>query len=229
MNPRVTLGFLAAALILTGVVVGLDRFNVGPTASNLANATATTTAAQQPQIFTFDDSKVTTFEIRQADKSVRIQKQNDAWVVSGTGEPANRSSFTSLIVRMSTLKATRLVDTAPADVSQYGLDAPRDTAIATMDDGTTYQLDLGIKTPVQSGTYARASGAPTVYVVADQFSSDLERLITDPKEPPTIAHDATDSTRVDSRIHRGWHLTCSRLRARPISDDRPPGQPFTMR
>jgi hypothetical protein len=54
-----------------------------------------------------------------------------------------------------------------------------------MDDGTRYQLDLGSKTPVQTGTYAKTASAADVYVIADQFGNDLERLIGDPKEPPT--------------------------------------------
>ena len=185
MNFRISIGFLAAALILGALVVGLDRFNVGPTQSANANATATTSASLTPAIFQFDDARVTAFELRQGDKTVRIEKQNDAWVVAGTTDPANRSSFTSLIVRMSTLKATRQVGDPGTDMSQYGLDPPRETAIAQLDDGTTYQLDLGGKTPVQTGTYARRADAPDVYVIADQFGTDLERLLGDPKEPPT--------------------------------------------
>jgi hypothetical protein len=185
MNLRVTLGFLVAAAVLAVLVVGLDRFNIGPTATANANATATTTAGQQPQIFSFDDSKVTTFELHQADQSVHIEKQGDTWVVTGTGNPANRSSFTSLIIRMAQLKATREVDNNGTNLSQYGLDPPSDKAIAQLDDGTTYELDLGAKTPVQSGTYAKKSDAPDVYVVPDQFTSDLERLVANPNEPPT--------------------------------------------
>jgi Domain of unknown function (DUF4340) len=185
MNYRVTIGFLAVAVVLGVLVVGLDKFNIGPTQAAQANATATTTASQQPQIFSFDDSKVTTFELHQADKSVQIQKQGDTWVIAGSGDPANKSSFTSLIVRMSTLKATRLVGDASTDLSQYGLDSPRDSAIATLDDGTRYELDIGSKTPVQTGTYARKADAPDIYVIADQFVTDLERLVANPVEPPT--------------------------------------------
>jgi hypothetical protein len=185
MNLRVTIGFLAAALVLTMLVIGLDKFNIGPTSANQANATATTTASQTPQLFAFDDTKVNAFELHQADKLVRIEKQADAWTVAGTGDPANRTSFTSLIVRMSTLKATRAVDNPGTDLSQFGLDTPKESAIAQLDDGTKYELDLGGKTPVQTGTYAKKADAADVFVIADQFSTDLERLITDPKEPPT--------------------------------------------
>jgi hypothetical protein len=185
MNYRVTIGFLAVAVVLGVLVVGLDKFNIGPTQAAQTNATATTTASQQPQIFAFDDSKVTSFELHQADKSVQIQKQGDTWLIAGSSDPANKSSFTSLIVRMSQLKATRAVSDAGTDLSQYGLDSPKDSAIATLDDGTKYELDLGSKTPVQTGTYAKKADAADIYVIADQFGTDLERLVANPAEPPT--------------------------------------------
>jgi hypothetical protein len=183
MSLRVTLGFLVAAAAMAVLVFGLDKFNIGPTTTANANATATTTAGQQPQIYSFDDSKVTAFELHQGDQSVHVDKQNGNWLVAGTGALANQSSFNSLIIRMSQLKATRSVD--GTDLSQYGLDTPKESAIATLDDGTTYQLDLGGKTPVQTGTYAKKSDAADTYVIADQFSSDLERLVANPNQPPT--------------------------------------------
>jgi hypothetical protein len=185
MNFRITIGFLVAALVLSVLVIGLDKFNIGPTSSANANATATTTAGQQPQIFQFDDSKVNAFELHQADKSVRVEKQPDGWFVAGTTDPANRVSFNSLITRMSTLKATQAVADPSTDLSQFGLDTPKESAVARLDDGTSFELDLGTKTPVQTGTYAKKSDAPDIYVIADQFSTDLERLVADPKEPPT--------------------------------------------
>ena len=184
MNYRVTLGFLAAALVLGVLVFGLDKFQIGPTQANLAAATSTSGAAQTPAIFQFDDSKVTAMQLQMGGQQVRVEKQGDNWTVAGSGDPANRTSFTSLIVRMSTLKATRGVDN-PGDLSQYGLDSPRESAMVQLDDGTTYQLDLGSKTPVQTGTYAKRSDAAAVYVIADQFSTDLERLVQNPVEPPT--------------------------------------------
>ena len=185
MNFRITIGFLAVALVLSVLVIGLDKLNIGPTSTAIANATATTTASQQPQIFQFDDSRVNAFELHQADKSVRVEKQPEGWIVAGTTDPANRVSFTSLITRMSTLKATQAVADPGTDLSQFGLDTPRESAVARLDDGSSFELDLGSKTPVQTGTYAKKSDAPDIYVIADQFSTDLERLVTDPKEPPT--------------------------------------------
>jgi hypothetical protein len=77
------------------------------------------------------------------------------------------------------------VDSPASDLSQFGLDPPKESAIAQLDDGTTYELALGSKTPVQTGTYAKKADAANVFVIADQFGTDLERLLGDPKEPPT--------------------------------------------
>jgi hypothetical protein len=188
MNLRVTVGFVVALVVLAVAVFGLDKFNIGPTQASLAAATSTASAAVQVPIFQFDDSHVNAMELHQGDQVARAEKQGDNWVVTqgnGQGQPANRSSFTSLIVRMSQLKATRQVDNPGTDLSQYGLDNPKDRAIAELDDGTKYELDLGSKTPVQTGTYAKKADTGDVYVIADQFQTDLERLVTDPTEPPT--------------------------------------------
>jgi hypothetical protein len=183
MNPRVTLGFVAAVVILAALVFGLDKFNVGQGQAQ-ANATATSAAGEELQIFQFDDKQVNAFEIHMGDKSARVEKQDDNWTVAGTGDPANKSSFTSLIIRMSQLKGTRRVEGA-SDLSQFGLAPPRQTATAQLADGSKFELDLGNATPVATGTYAKKFDAADVFVVPTQFSSDLERLVNDPKEPPT--------------------------------------------
>jgi hypothetical protein len=182
MNLRVTLGFLVVAVVLGGLVFGLDKFNIGPTAG--ASATSTAVAGQDLQVFTFDDSKVSAFELHQGDKSVRIEKKEDVWTIAGSDDLANRTSFNSLLVRMSQLRATRRVDSS-ADLKQYGLDPVKESALVELSDGTKFELLIGGKTPVQTGTYAKKGDAPDVFVIADQFVSDFERLITDPKEPPT--------------------------------------------
>src|SRR5919204_5441945 len=182
MNYRVTIGFLLAVVVMAGLVFGLDKFQGG---QSQAQATATSVAGQELAVFSFDDSKVNAFELRNSDKTVRVEKNSDGnWNVAGTGDPANRSSFTSLIVRMSTLKGTRRVDSS-GNLADFGLDQPKESAKAELDDGSTYQLDLGDKTPVATGLYAKKADASDVFIIVTQFQTDLERLVNDPKEPPT--------------------------------------------
>ncbi len=182
MNLRVTLGVVIVAVLLGALVFGMDRFGIGN--ATQVNATATSVASQNLQIFQFDDSKVTAVELHQGDKAVRVTKSSDAWTVADTGEAANRASFNSLVVRMSTLKATRKVDN-PSSLDQYGLQPFKDSMVAELEDGTRYELQTGAKTPVATGTYAKSADSPDVWVIADQFITDLERLAGDPKEPAT--------------------------------------------
>jgi hypothetical protein len=182
MNYRVTIGFLLAVIVMAGLVFGLDKAQVG---QSQAQATATSSAGQELQIFQFEDSKVNAFELRNGDKTVRVEKDSGGnWKVAGTGDPANRASFTSLIIRMSNLKGTRRLD-ASSNLADFGLDQPKESAKAELDDASSYQLDLGDKTPVSTGIYAKKADAPDVFVIATQFQTDLERLVNDPKEPPT--------------------------------------------
>jgi hypothetical protein len=181
MNYRVTLAFLAALAVIAAVVLGLDRFNIGP--SPTANATATSVAGENLQIVRFDDSRVTELDMRQGEREVRAVKNGDMWIIAATNEPANRSTLNSLIIRLSQLRGTRRVDN-PGALSEYGLASPPLVIAASLDDGSRHEVEIGDKTPTQSGRYARKSETGDVFVIADQFATDLERLIADPKEPP---------------------------------------------
>ena len=177
MNPRITLGFVVVLALLAAAVVGLDRFNVGH-----PNGTPTPTASVD--VMKFDDTKVTAVTLKSADKSVRFEKQGDNWTIAGSSDPANRISLTSLLIRMGSLTATSQVTDA-SDLASFGLDKPKDEITAELDDGTKPDLQLGNKTPVGTGVYAKKADAADVYVIATQFQTDLERLVSDPKQPPT--------------------------------------------
>jgi len=182
MNARVTAAFVAALAILAAAVVGLDRFKVGQPPSAVEATQAATIA-----VFKFDEQKANALEVKSGDKTARVEKdaESSSWKVAGSGEAANSASFTSLVFRMSQLKATSRVAGSGADLKQFGLDTPKDEMTAELDDGAKYTLLLGGKTPVGTGTYAKAADADDVYVLPSQLSADIERLVNDPKQPPT--------------------------------------------
>jgi hypothetical protein len=182
LSWRVTLAFVAAVAVLAGVVIGLDRFQVGqPTPS------ATATAGAQIAVFSFDDQKVTTVQLKAGDKDVLLKKdpESKSWALADTGEAANSPSITSLVFRMSSLKANSKVASSGADLKPFGLDTPKDQLIAELDDGSKPSLLMGGSTPIGTGAYAKSADADDVYVIAAQMGSDIERLANDPKAPPT--------------------------------------------
>ncbi|MBI2755586.1 MAG: DUF4340 domain-containing protein [Chloroflexi bacterium] len=178
MNARAALAFVVVLAVLFGVVLGLDQFKVG-------QATPTPTANQDESValFQFDDRKATTVTVRSADKTSSFEKSGDTWKITGSEDPANALSVSSLLIRMSQMKGTRKID-AP-DLTQFGLAEPKGEVTVVLDDGSTNRLLLGDKTPVSTGYYAKNADAPGVTVIPTQFGADVERLANDPKEPAT--------------------------------------------
>ncbi|MBI4582051.1 MAG: DUF4340 domain-containing protein [Planctomycetes bacterium] len=180
MNFRVTLAVLGVLVVLTGIVVGLDRFNVGQPQTKEGEKD------QELTIFQFDDRQVAAFVGRVADTTVRIEKAGEVeWKIADSGEPADRLTLSSLLIRMSQLKGTKRVGDPGGDLQQFGLAEPRSEATAELDDGTRYALQIGDKTPVGTGSYAKRADSDDVFVLPAAFASDLERLVKSPKEPPT--------------------------------------------
>src|SRR4051812_28411813 len=136
MNPRVTLGFVVALALVAAVVLGLDRFNVGG-----VNNSGVPTPQADLQVFEFKDDQATAFTARSGDTTVRFEKPAEGdWKIAGVDDPANRSSLTSLLIRMSSMRGTLRIADAGSDLKQYGLDAPKMEATAELNDGTKYTL-----------------------------------------------------------------------------------------
>jgi hypothetical protein len=182
LSWKITLAFVAVVAILAGIVIGLDRFQVGQPPSS-----ASATQAAQITVFSFDDQKVTAVQLKAGDKDVLLKKdpESKSWTLGDTGEPANSPSVTSLVFRMASLKANSKVAGSGDDLKPFGLDTPKDQLTAELDDGSKQSLLLGGTTPIGTGAYAKSADAADVYVIAAQLGSDVERLANDPKAPPT--------------------------------------------
>jgi hypothetical protein len=180
MNPKVTLGFVVALALVAALVVGLDRFNVGKSQSQ------DSAKSEELTVLQFDDQRVKSFLGRVGDKTVRFEKDGESnWKLADSGEPANRVSLSSLIIRMSQLKGTKRVGDTGGDLKTFGVAEPREEATAELDDGSKQTLQLGDRTPVGTGVYGKKAESSEVFVIPSGFASDLERLVNDPKEPPT--------------------------------------------
>jgi hypothetical protein len=182
LSWKITAGFVAAVVVIAAIVIGLDHFQVGQPPPS-----ADATQAAQITIYSFDDQRVTQLDLTASDKTASVKRDPETkeWVLADTGEPANTSSLTSLLFRMSSLKANSRVAGTGADLTQFGLSPPKDQITATLDDGSKYTLLLGSNTPIGTGTYAKTDSADDVYIITTQFGSDLERLAGDPRQPPT--------------------------------------------
>ncbi|HZK26510.1 MAG TPA: DUF4340 domain-containing protein [Thermoclostridium sp.] len=85
-------------------------------------------------------------------------------------EPANMklrsSSVDSIAWNANSLKAAKLIEENPSDLSVYGLDNP-DVITFIMNDNTQYVLHLGNTTPTGGAYYAKKVGESAVYTIGD--------------------------------------------------------------
>ncbi len=179
MNPRITIGVLAVLVVLAALVFGLERLDPGQSQAQGASKD------EQLTIFQFDDDQVTAFTGRLGDRTVRLEKVDEsAWRIAETGEPANRFQLTSVLVSMSQMRGTKRAESAP-NLAEFGLAEPRLEATVELENGETHTLQIGDRSPIGTNVYAKKPGSDEVFVIGSTFAQNVERLINEPKEPPT--------------------------------------------
>lgn len=114
------------------------------------------TTIQVEQEFTNADGTV---EKKTVDRSV--------WVpVEPEGMNVRSSSVDSIAWNANSLKAHKIIDENPSDLSVYGLDNPVRLTF-TMNDNTQYILLVGNETPTGGAYYAKKADEATVYTIGD--------------------------------------------------------------
>jgi len=187
MNPRVTVGLLAVLLALGAYVY------FGPTPEPGAAPVASGPGASIPtpkpadpalQLWMLDEQQIQTVTVQRGAQTAGVQRSGEEWVITPTGQPADRLLVNSLVFRLANVRATYRVEN-PANEAEFGLNAPTMTAKIGVADGTTVGLTVGGKAPAEAGTYARKDGDPAIVVISNALVQDLERLVTEPPVPPS--------------------------------------------
>jgi len=91
----------------------------------------------------------------------------NVWVpVQPEGMNVRSSAVDSIAWNANTLKAYKVIEENPSDLSPYGLDNPVKLTFI-MNDGTRYVLLVGNETPTGGAYYAQKGGESTVYTIGD--------------------------------------------------------------
>ena len=181
MNPRVTLGLLAVFVTLGGYV-----YFSGSSGSADQPAAKGKTSEQQVEVFTFDDKDSQLLSVQRGDQRITAEKDAEGnWRLQPSGEPADRLRISGILIRLSSLRATRRF-AEPGILADYGLLTPQPLVTVRQSDGTEFTLLFGEKAPAEAGTYAKRADDPAVFVVSNALLQDVERLINEPpREQPT--------------------------------------------
>jgi hypothetical protein len=101
-----------------------------------------------------------------AEGTLTLQKKDGKWTTDppmpGTMDTSN---LDDLLYSFSSLVADRTIEDNPTDLSKYGLNPPRATAIGTWEDGISRTMYLGNKTDAGNTYYLQVKGDPKVYTV----------------------------------------------------------------
>jgi hypothetical protein len=84
--------------------------------------------------------------------------------VEPEGMKPNTSTIDNIAWNANTLKAQKVIEESPSDLSIYGLDNPVKLTFI-MKDGTQNIIDVGNKIPTGGSYYVRKEGDPTVYTI----------------------------------------------------------------
>lgn len=172
------------------------------------------------QIFDFVKSDVTEIQIEGSSGIMRFQyvttqieqvisnedgttgtKMADTQVwqaVEPEGMRVNSSSIDSIAWNANTLKASKLIEENPSDLSVYGLNKPTKLTFK-MKDGTKYVLLVGNKTPTGDYYYAKKEDEAKVYTIgsyeAEKFlQSKLSLMNTEIYDKDYTEPDVTEIT-----------------------------------
>ena len=89
------------------------------------------------------------------------------------------------LVRLSTVKPSRVLTETAESLAPFGLDDPSLTVEVELRDGSMQLLDVGDMTPTQPSYYTRRGGEQAVLLMESATADQLDGLATAPPEKPT--------------------------------------------
>jgi hypothetical protein len=183
MNPRVTVGLLAVLLALGAYVFFGPTPSAPPTPPGPGGPMPTPKPADPAlQLWVLDETQMQSVSVQRGGQTAGVQRAGEEWILTPSGQPADRLRVNSVIFRLANVRATYKVANPGSD-AEYGLTAPAFVATITTADGSAQALAVGAKAPAESGTYARKGGDPSVFLISNALAQDLERLVTEPPAP----------------------------------------------
>jgi hypothetical protein len=111
---------------------------------------------------------------------VQLEKNGDLWeVVPPSPVRLDQSAIGSVLWSLGYMYAERIIDEAPENLADYGLDNPQSHTIITGSDGKEAEFFRGNRTPSGSGYYVMLKGDPKVYLVSIYTAERLSMTMKD--------------------------------------------------
>jgi hypothetical protein len=151
-------------------------------------------------ILKFERDKVDGVEVVNGASTIQFSRMGSEWrVVKPVTARADYAAAEGLLTRLSSTNMLTVVDEAPADLRQYGLDRPSMTA-AALAGSTRATLLVGSKAE-GGGFYAKDAARPTVFTVEEALATDLGKDLPDFRRKDLFDARSFSATRLE--LQRG--------------------------
>lgn len=183
---------LASTLALLVVLIGLGSYIY------FTGAEPTSTTEKKDKLFPgLEAAKIEELTIKAASgDTTTVKKESDAWAISSPiAAPAAETDSTSITNALADIEIVRVVDEAPADLKEYGLDAPQ-VAVGFKADGgkSSGRMLIGVKTATGGNLYAKREDEKRVVLIETYHESTLNKSTFDLRDKTILK---VDKAKVD--------------------------------
>jgi hypothetical protein len=146
-----------AVFILLGVYyVAAEREPAGKAAAHLTRA----------PFLTVPEDQIAALQVQRGGTVVRCQRVAGRWkVVDPPGSSVPADLIAGLITNLTQLPDVEVVADKPADLAQFGLDAPASQLVLTPASGDAITVRLGNRNPAGTALYAQRSTSNRVFLI----------------------------------------------------------------
>lgn len=167
-NAVTLVSLLLTLLVLIGIYVWYTNKDKGTEDSKADSSSDTLTLA------TLDTEQLQTLHYIHEDADLTLVLEDGTWKYQEDKErPIDQSRVKNMIRVIEEIKALRVINENPENLSDYGLSEPVSYIRATQKDGVTVTLQIGDKAG-DSGYYALVNEDKKVYLVANSYGSGLQ-------------------------------------------------------
>lgn len=198
---------LVSLLLVLAALIGLYAWYSTKPAKTDDDTDKTDTA--QLNLVTLDTSKVTEIQYKSADANIKLNLEDGVWKsTDDPNRPISQDYVKGLLDKMSSIKANQEVVKVPEDLSEYGLDQPKNEIHLTLKDGSLVSLLIGDEVGSADGYYAMVNDDKTVYMIPISFSFDYKDMdFTAKEQAPSITAENITYLSIDKRDGDDIELT----------------------
>lgn len=143
------------------------------------------------KVFTVEAAKIDEIEIKsEAGERTTLRRNGTGWAIVQpvVTAPPDEAAVSGITSGLASLEVQRVIDESPADVTEFGLAAPK-VEVGFKSGGQQHRLQLGQKTPSGTDVYARLADQKKVFLVSSFVESTFNKSTFDLQDKSVLKLD----------------------------------------